>query len=186
MDIGLVGQMSRSRSRNAADQLIAAHPIAGSEKTGVENASETLLDGKATILTPTEETDSPHFDRAKQFWLQTGSRLIVMSPEEHDRRLAAISHVPHLVSSLLARLPDDESLRLIGSGWKDMTRVAAGDPGMWTAICEHNRTAILGELDRVESEIARLRRCLSEADSKALTQWLVEAKERKNLSLRQS
>lgn len=171
------------RSPSTARKFVAAHPIAGSEKTGVENASATLLEGKLVILTPADQNSTEWVDRCKAFWRQTGSQLVSMTPLEHDERLAAVSHVPHLVSSLLASLLDEASLPLVGSGWKDMTRVAAGDPGMWTAICEHNRDAILSQVDRFSEALGSLREKLADDDPAALMQWLAEAKAKKDATL---
>ena len=170
------------QSPSLARKFVAAHPIAGSEKTGVENATATLLEGKLVILTPGDHTPAAAVDRAAAFWLQTGGELLSMSPEQHDQRLAAVSHVPHLVSSLLASLVDDECLPLVGSGWRDMTRVAAGDPTMWTAICVHNREAILGQLDHFSDALGSLREMLARGDMAALKTWLDDAKARKEAS----
>ncbi|WP_182865662.1 prephenate dehydrogenase [Rhodopirellula sp. JC639] len=168
------------RSPSAAAKFVAAHPIAGSEKTGVENATATLLDGKLVVLTPDETTSTELLERSKTFWLQTGGRIVPMSPTEHDQRLAAVSHVPHLVSSVLASLLDEECMPLVGSGWKDMTRVASGDPAMWTAICEQNREAILGQLERFADTLGSLREMLVTGDTTALRRWLEDAKTRKD------
>ncbi|MCC9599389.1 prephenate dehydrogenase/arogenate dehydrogenase family protein [Stieleria sp. JC731] len=165
-------------------RFVAAHPIAGSEKTGVENSSADLFDGKSIIITPTETTEPALLDRARAFWSQTGGDIVLMSPADHDQRLAAISHLPHLVSSLLASFPDEESLPLVGSGWKDMTRVAAGDPTMWTAICNHNREAIVSQLDRFVVELQKLRSHLASEDPKQIFGWLEDAKLRKERSER--
>jgi prephenate dehydrogenase len=172
-----------SLSPSASKKFVAAHPIAGSEKTGVENAKATLLDNKVVILTPSDRTPAERITQANEFWLQTGCRLVSMTPAMHDKRLAAVSHVPHLVSSLLAGLLEEESLPLIGSGWKDMTRVASGDPAMWAAICQHNRDAILSQIDRLSDEVSKLRETLAADDSAALTQWLQDAKAQKDRTL---
>jgi prephenate dehydrogenase len=168
------------RFPDVLDCFVAAHPIAGSEKTGAVNASESLLDGKVIVITPHEGVAESQLRRAESFWRQTGGEVVWMSPEEHDQRLAAVSHLPHLISSLLATFPDDQSAPLVGSGWKDMTRVAAGDPTMWSAICQHNRDAILSQIDRFGDELAALRRRVADADSAALLDWLTEAKRRKD------
>lgn len=171
-------------SASASKKFVAAHPIAGSEKTGVGNASADLLRGKLVILTPADGTAKEMVERAESFWIQTGSHLLLMSPREHDLRLAAVSHVPHLVSSLLASLLDDDSMPLVGSGWRDMTRVAAGDPGMWTAICQHNRDAILSQVDQFSDALDALRERLADPDTTALMRWLEHAKTRKDATLR--
>ncbi|MCA9138211.1 MAG: prephenate dehydrogenase/arogenate dehydrogenase family protein, partial [Planctomycetales bacterium] len=168
---------------STAKKFVAAHPIAGSEKTGVENANADLLEGKLVILTPGDHVSEIMVRRAESFWIQTGSQLLSMSPREHDQRLAAVSHVPHLVSSLLASLLDDDSMPLVGSGWRDMTRVAAGDPGMWTAICQHNRDAILSQVDQFSDALDALRRRLADTDTTELMRWLEHAKSRKDATL---
>lgn len=177
----IVDELNR-RFPQALKQFVAAHPIAGSEKTGAANASETLLDGKAIIITPHEGAEEALLSRAEAFWRQTGGEIVWMSPDQHDRRLAAVSHVPHLIASLLARFPDQESLPLVGSGWRDMTRVAAGDPTMWTAICQHNRDAILSQLDRFGEELTQLREQIAAGQAEALNDWLHDAKRRKESS----
>jgi prephenate dehydrogenase len=169
-----------SLSPSAAQKFVAAHPIAGSEKTGVENALATLLDDKVVILTPCDDTSEELLNQAKAFWRQTGSRIVTMAPREHDQRLAAVSHVPHLVSSLLASLLDDESIPLVGSGWRDMTRVASGDPEMWTAICAHNREAILSQIDRFSAELRALKEKVADDETTLLRAWLQTAKDRKD------
>ena len=106
-----------------------------------------------------------------------------MSAQEHDTHLASVSHVPHLVSALVAKLPAHDARPLVGSGWQDITRVAAGDPEMWTAICQENREAILDELERFSKELDQLRQLLGRPDSDQLTAWLAEAKQLKHQSM---
>ncbi|TWU61063.1 prephenate dehydrogenase [Crateriforma conspicua] len=160
---------------DAAAKFVAAHPIAGSEKTGVENATDDLFDGKVIILTPTAANGPAVREKADQFWRATGGRCLEMTPEEHDDRLAAISHVPHLMSSLVAKLTDPESLPLAGSGWRDITRVAAGDPEMWTAICQQNRSAVLDQLRRCADELKMLHQWIETRDDAELCRWLADA-----------
>lgn len=179
----------QTQASSIADRFIAAHPIAGSEKTGCEFSSETLFDDRAVVLTPHAGNDVAVIDRATQFWHATGGKVVTMTAAEHDRRLAAVSHVPHLVASALAMFPDQESKPLVGSGWTDMTRVAAGDPEMWTAICSHNQGAILHELDRFIRDMVSLRRRIANhnetmtdpaSDHASLEAWLAQAKLRKD------
>ena len=133
----------------ASRKFIAAHPIAGSEKSGPENATSSLFDEKLVVVTPTETSSPELLEKAHQFWRLTGGQTCEMTPSEHDTHLAAISHMPHLVAALVAKIASaTETLPLAGSGWRDITRVAAGDPTLWTAICSENRTAI--ERDELE------------------------------------
>ncbi|MGI9472258.1 MAG: prephenate dehydrogenase [Rubripirellula sp.] len=161
----------------AEARFVAAHPIAGSEKSGPQHATESLFEGKVVVITPGPRTPDAQLEKARRFWQLTGGQTHEMTPAEHDTHLAAISHVPHLVSALVARLAQPEARSLVGSGWRDITRVAAGDPTLWTAICRENRAAIGQELDRFASELEQLRRLLSAADDDAIHRWLTAAKE---------
>jgi prephenate dehydrogenase len=164
----------------ACGRFVAAHPIAGSEKTGIEHAQEDLFDQKLILLTPGSRVTTPWIEKATLFWRLTGGIIREMTPKDHDTHLAAISHVPHLVSSLVAKVAPRAARGLAGSGWNDITRVAAGDPQMWTAICQENRAAISQELQRVREEFARLQQIIDEADDAQLHDWLAEAQNIKN------
>lgn len=164
----------------ASAKFVAAHPIAGSEKSGVEYADPSLFDNRVIVLTPTPLTDEHQLARAQQFWQATGGRTLLMTPADHDAHLAAVSHLPHLVSSLVARLAPTDALPLIGSGWKDITRVAAGDPTMWAAICAENRSAIASELKRFVGAVTELQNLIEGDDQAALHRWLEAAKQIKD------
>ncbi len=162
-----------------ASKFVAAHPIAGSEKSGFQHAKADLFDGRAVILTPTAQNDFAAIEKVNRFWQLVGGEIHTMSAADHDTHLAAISHVPHLVSALIAHLATDQSRSLAGSGWDDMTRVAAGDPTIWTAICRQNRQAILTELRRLADQLEQLRQTLSQTSDQAdqaIHTWLAEAK----------
>lgn len=173
----------------AVAKFVAAHPIAGGEKSGAQYASENLFDDKPVVLTPDDQTPESQLKKADAFWTAVGGRTVVMSADQHDVHLAAISHVPHLVSALVARMvPESTGAEtvgaepagaLVGSGWRDITRVAAGDPEMWTAICAANRSAILSAMDRLASDLEGLTSILHAGDDQALFDWLNEAKKAK-------
>ena len=126
-------------------------------------------------MTPSDQNESALVARSNDFWRLIGGEIRSMSAAEHDTHLASISHVPHLVSALVARMATDQSRPLAGSGWDDITRVAAGDPTMWTAICDQNRQAITAELERFAAQLDGLRNSLGESNE-AIHQWLAEAK----------
>ncbi len=165
---------------HAAGKFVAAHPIAGSEKTGVENATADLFENKCVIVTPSDNTPEANTVRCVHFWKLTGGRTLLMSPDEHDTHLASVSHVPHLVSSLVARMTSVETLPLTGSGWRDITRVAAGDPTLWAAICQENRTAISQQLGQLATRVAELREMIDDQRDDDLLRWLQEAKNLKD------
>jgi prephenate dehydrogenase len=167
------------RASTAAWRFVGAHPIAGSEKSGAEHAIETLFDGKLTILTPTETTDPAFLGRARWFWESVGCRVIEMPANLHDTHLAAVSHVPHLAASLIAIRTPTSALPLVGNGWRDMTRLAAGDVEMWTAIVRENRSAILESLGGLSAELSKMTHLIQSGDDTSLALWLAEARDRK-------
>lgn len=163
----------------SVSKLVAAHPIAGSEKSGAKFGTQGLFDNKVTIITPHPEHDPQRLKHVHSFWQALGSRTIEMSPQEHDRVLANVSHVPHLISAAIAKRTTSDGLPLAGSGWRDMTRVAAGDVPMWMAIIEANRESITRELSSLREELGEIIELLQAGDTYRLDEWLTEAKQTK-------
>jgi len=162
---------------NGRLKFVGAHPIAGGEKTGAQHSQTDLFRGKTVVLTPTDMTDIERVQRCKSLWHAMGSRVVILSPQAHDQAMASISHVPHLVASLLASLPADDARLLAGKGWLDTTRIASGDPEMWTAICRENRLAILAELERFGHSLQTFRETLLRGRDAELFNLLATAKQ---------
>jgi prephenate dehydrogenase len=160
--------------------FVGGHPLAGSEKRGPEFADATLFEDRWTILTPTERTDPHAIDRVADFWQALGSRTRLMAPEEHDRALAVTSHLPHLVAAALAGLLSHDLRPLTATGFRDATRIAGGDPQLWTAIFTHNRAAVLAALSTVQEKLREFERALEDEDWKALHDLLACAKENRD------
>ncbi len=127
-------------------QFCGSHPLAGSDRSGAEFADANLLVGKLTLVTPTEETRPEIVKRVEEFWQGLGSRTQRMVPEEHDRAIARTSHLPHLLASALAFATPEDLLPLAASGWRDTTRIAAGDAELWRQIVAENRDSILDSM----------------------------------------
>ncbi len=161
----------------ASAKYVGSHPIAGSEKTGAEHARASLFESRPVVLTPVDATDPSRLGRAARLWQSIGARVSVMTPEDHDSAMASISHVPHLFASTLANLLDDPSKALVGSGWLDITRVASGDPEMWTAICQENRAAIIAALDQAAEALQQFRDAIIAGDDQRLYELLATAKQ---------
>lgn len=157
--------------------FVGSHPLAGSEKRGPEFADADLFEGRWTVLTPTAATDPETLVRVQAFWQMLGSRTRVMPPEEHDQALALTSHLPHLLAAALAGILPRELHTLTATGFRDTTRVAAGDPALWAAIFSHNRAAVLSALGRVEQRLDEFRQALDRGDDAMLLDLLAKAKE---------
>ena len=127
----------------------AAIPMAGSEQAGLHGADPDLFVGAVWVLTPTATTELEAFDRLKGVVTSLGADVLVLSAADHDRLVAVVSHVPHLVAATLMNAAsagaeqDGTLLRLAAGGFRDMTRVAAGHPGIWPDICAENAPAIV-------------------------------------------
>lgn len=164
--------------------FIGSHPMAGSERAGIESARMDLFKGAACLLTPTLFTDEIALHHARAFWLLMGCRMVEMSPEEHDRKVARISHLPHVVAAAvtLAALHDDpDSVECAGNGFRDSTRVAAGDAALWTGILLGNRDEVMASLQDTQTRLSELLAILENVDEKALRHYLGEAKHLRDL-----
>jgi prephenate dehydrogenase len=155
--------------------FVPAHPLAGSEKNGVEHARADLFENRLTILTPLEQDAAA--ERVAAFWKALGCRIHVMSPEAHDQALAGTSHLPHAVAAAVSGITPIEWLPLSAGGFRDVTRIAGGDPELWTAIFRANRDAVLTALSRFTSRLDEFRRLLDTGDGAGLQRWLAEAKQ---------
>lgn len=157
-------------------RFIGAHPMAGSEHSGPGAAKADLYHGKPLILTPTDRTDSDALAVVEQMWRALGMRVLTMGPAEHDAAVARISHLPHVVSSMLMRIATDSGgLEAASTGLKSMTRLASGDTHMWADILQDNAEAVLAALDDWKAECERLRQMIETNDRDRIVMWLDEA-----------
>jgi prephenate dehydrogenase len=159
---------------------IGSHPLAGSEQSGVEAASADLFSGRSVILTPLPTSPMDQLQVLQKFWEGLGARVGCMSPEEHDEALAQTSHLPHTIASALAASTPDEWLTLTATGWRDTTRIASGDVGLWVEILMQNRDDVLVALERFKKELTDLEHALSDSDKSRLSQLLTTGKQRRD------
>ena len=168
-------------------RFIGSHPMAGSEKTGLGAARADLFASQnaACILTPTAHSREADVTRLSNFWRAVGCRILPpMSPEQHDQEVARISHLPHLMAAVttLAALDGDATpLRCAGKGFRDTTRIAAGDPALWTGIVTQNRAPILAALHDARDRLAELIEILDPLQADQLQQFLHRAKQLRDL-----
>lgn len=164
---------------------VPAHPIAGAEKSGPTAARADLFVGKRVVLTPLPENQPEAVERVRQAWEACGALVTEMSPQDHDRVFAAVSHLPHLlafglVHELQGRGNAEQLFSFAASGFRDFTRIAGSHPEMWRDICVVNRQALLAELDAYLTELAYLRALLMQGDGKALERLFTEASDARN------
>lgn len=157
-------------------EFIGSHPLAGSEKRGAEHARADLFDNRLTVVTPTPSTRPNAEKRAGDFWRSLGCRVTSMPPDEHDQALALTSHLPHLVASALAGLLPKDLYEFTANGFRDTTRIAAGDPALWTPIFLHNHVELADATLRLERRLIEFTQALLAADKTTLTHLLAEGK----------
>lgn len=164
------------------ERFVGGHPIAGAETAGVENARADLFDGAAWYLTPRPDTSGILFERLHRLIVAFGARPSAIDAETHDRMLAAVSHLPHVLANVLVTqaasdVADGEPLPRTGPSFRDVTRVAGANSDIWTGIYLSNRDAIAYEVDAVIGRLSAVADWLRSADGDALRGWNDTARE---------
>ena len=184
MDVGStktdVVQAARSALRDQIGSFVPAHPITGKEVAGVEHADADLYAGSQVVLTPTERTLTVQLQQAREVWQALGCQVHSMSPEAHDATLATVSHLPHLLAfammqSVLSQPQADATLALAGPGFRDFTRIAAGDPKIWRDILLANREQVLAQSRQFQQALQSLELLMTQGDGQALQDRLTLA-----------
>lgn len=158
-------------------EYVPAHPLAGSEKCGAENGRADLFDNRVTLITPMPGNSRKAIGRVSEFWQALGSRVIELNPDDHDPALAVTSHLPHAVASAVAGVTPKDWLTLTAGGFRDVTRIAAGNPHLWAAIFQANRPAVLSALAAFTDRLSAFRRLLEAGDGAGIVNWLTEGKQ---------
>jgi prephenate dehydrogenase len=181
-----VVEAARAALGDRIAQFVPGHPIAGAERTGPEAADAELYRKRTVILTPLAENGAASLELVRRAWQACGADVIDMDADAHDRVLASVSHLPHLLSAVymeqVAEATDASTrLALAGSGFRDFTRIAAGSPEMWRDIFLSNRDAMLAELADVRTVLDRAERAIADGDGAALLTLLdTAARARRN------
>jgi prephenate dehydrogenase len=163
--------------------FVPGHPIAGTENSGAEAAFATLYCDRRCILTPTENTDAEALDRMQRMWQLVGSQVVIMDVEKHDRVLAAISHLPHMVAYALVNAVgsydryNENILEYSAGGFRDFTRIASSDPTMWRDIAMTNRNALIEMMEQFETFFAELKEDVAIGSGERLFEFFRRSKE---------
>jgi prephenate dehydrogenase len=163
-------------------RFVGGHPMAGSEQEGVDGADACHFEGATWVLTPTSDTDPQAYARLRAVVSSLGAEVVAIPPDRHDALVAVVSHVPHLTAAALMSLAAERAeehgalLRLAAGGFRDMTRVAAGHPGIWPDICAENAEAIVAVLDRLMAALSELRAAVGRSDRDSILAALERAR----------
>ncbi len=162
--------------------FVPAHPIAGKEVAGVEHADALLYQNRQVILTPLPQTDPALVQKATDVWAAIGSQVLRMTPENHDTAFAAVSHLPHLLAfayfnAVMAQPAGREFLSLAGPGFRDFTRIAAGEPAVWRDILASNREEVIKQLARLRHALDAFEHVMRSGNQEALEDLIRSASE---------
>jgi prephenate dehydrogenase len=166
---------------NAA-RFVPCHPIAGKASAGVQHAEATLFDGRTVAITPLDANQIDELDRARAIWESTGAQVRTMNAATHDAAMAAVSHLPHLIAfaymqGLLAQDDVADVLALAGPGFRDFSRIAAGDPVLWRDVLLTNRAEVLRRLQHFRSALQQAEALIGAGDAAALQALIAECAE---------
>ena len=192
-DAGSVKQTVFRAARSAFGRvppfLVPAHPIAGTEHSGVDASFESLYDGRRVILTPGAAADPAAVERVEAMWRAAGAETDRMDAARHDGILASVSHLPHLLAYALVDLvaaDPGECFRYAAGGFRDFSRIASSDPVMWRDICLENREAIVDRLEAFGARISDLAETVRRGDGGALFDRFARAKSARDAYLEAS
>ncbi|MGI8413506.1 MAG: prephenate dehydrogenase/arogenate dehydrogenase family protein [Solirubrobacteraceae bacterium] len=158
-------------------RFVGGHPLAGAENSGVQHARADLFEGATWYLTPSSQTSGILYERLHRLLRGLGARPAAIDPETHDRILATVSHLPHVLANVLVSqaagtlAAGDERLPASGPSFRDGTRVAGASSAIWTDIYLSNRDALCGEIDETISRLGEVRRALGAGDGGQITAW---------------
>ncbi len=183
-DVGSVkGDIHRAVAELGLEEhFIGGHPMAGSEKTGLSNATAYLLENAYYILTPTAQVKNTYVREFRDFIASLGAIPMVLDCHSHDEATAAISHLPHVIASALVNLVEQSDdvhgtmKQIAAGGFKDITRIASSSPVMWEEICLSNREKLLLMLDAYQKSLSEIRARIAAADAPGINRFFQSAK----------
>jgi prephenate dehydrogenase len=176
------------RDRPEAERFIGGHPLAGAETAGVENARAELFEGARWYLVPTPRSSGFGYDRLQRAVAELGARPQAIDAESHDRVMATVSHLPHVLANVLVQAAGEtlareaERIPEVGPSFRDTARVAGANPGIWADIFASNREAVVAEIDAVAGRLRDAAELIRSGDAAAVRDWhLAAAADRRRL-----
>ena len=178
-DVGSVKSSVVAAVEPELSRFVGSHPLCGSEKAGVAHASGNLFEGAVCAVTPTEASAANDVAVVTEFWEALGSRVVNLTATDHDAIVARTSHLPHVLASALVNAvltsPRAGESDFLGTGFRDTTRLASGEAGMWRDIALDNAEAIAAAVEDLQNELSQLRSALNAKDAAALEKFFAQA-----------
>lgn len=166
--------------RRRRGRFVAAHPIAGSHRSGPTAADAGLFTGRVAVVTPASATPAADAEAIGGLWAALGSTVFMMPPRDHDRLLAATSHAPHLMAAAIAMATPAEARQFTAGGWRDTTRIAAGDADLWADILLDNAAHVAKALATIAAATEKMLTAIEKGDRRTLVRLLGQAKEKRD------
>ena len=161
--------------------FVGTHPMAGSEKRGVDKADSNLFKNAPCVLTRTGRTNAKALRTVSDFWKAMGSKIYILSPSEHDKKISNISHLPHIAASALSLAAKSSSMPFASTGFKDTTRIAAGDPGLWIPILLANRRNVAADIKDYLKKLKGFGNSITRGEKDKLRKMLSDAKKKRDM-----
>ena len=180
-DVGSTKKEIVSKLSKIFPNYVGSHPLAGSEKRGLVNASTDIFKNSLCILTPAKNTNPKALKKIKDLWNRLGARVIFLSPDTHDRILSFVSHLPHVIAFSLIDIVPDKYLKFGATGLKDTTRIALSDSRLWVDILLSNRENMLKSIEHFENNLSRIKSAINKRDERTLIKILKKAKGKREI-----
>jgi len=180
-DVGSTKEEIVSKLSNIFPGFVGSHPLAGSEKRGVSNASSGIFKNSLCILTPTDKTDPKALAKIEKLWHQLGVKVLFLNPDIHDKALSLVSHLPHALAFSLAGIIPPKYSKLGANSLKDTTRIAVSDSQLWADIFLSNRKNILESIRLFAKNLSKMQSAIHKKDRKVLIKILEDAKAKREL-----
>ncbi len=158
---------------------IGSHPVAGSEQRGVEFARDDLFDQALCIVTATKNTNREAVNILMKFWSKLGCRVKLMSPKQHDKILASVSHLPHIAAAAMTNMENIDDLKFAGKGFIDTSRIASGPANIWADIFFTNAANCVSGIDRFITELNKFKKAIKSKDKRQIEKLLLEARNKR-------
>lgn len=178
-DVGSTKEKIVACLNKSFPNYVGSHPMAGSEKRGIANARIGLFKGSVAILTPTRNSSKLAFNKLNLFWRSLGAKVTVLTPMEHDKILAFVSHLPHVTAFSLIQAVPRKYLRFCSTGLQDTTRIAASSAEIWADIFLSNRANIMDSIGKLEGNISQIKKAIKENNRLSLVKILKQAREKR-------
>jgi prephenate dehydrogenase len=180
-DVGSTKAEIVSKLERIFTRYVGSHPLAGSEKRGIDYARANIFKNSLCVLTPTRKTEERALGKVKKLWISLGARVVSLTPAAHDKILSFVSHLPHITAFSLIDTVPQSYLKFAPGGLRDTTRIAASDSEIWSDIFFSNQKNIVKSIDLLERNLSRVKSAIRRKDRKLLTTILRQAKEKREI-----